>query len=387
MKLRWLRQKTARFTVVARPVFLSSGTINSAALQAQTGVIPVLGTLPGNALVTPPQQNASGIGGELQMSTANLGLAVGYTPYEFPVSNITARGTWRPGGGHFSIFGDRDSVKETQLSYAGLRDPGSATPFFPGNIWGGVVSTGGGARFDLGNERSGFYLSADGASLTGYHVLDNSKFEGTTGAYFRVKVFPEYGSLNVGATIFGMHYSHNELGLTYGQGGYFSPQAYFLAAVPVSFTGHYKTDFHYVVAGSIGVQTFQSDSAPYYPLDRGTQTDSGNPYYPAFSNTGFNYSINSEGSYRIADPLVRGRLCDRQQHKTTTTPSAAASSSVICSSLNMPTTATRQGCSPSRASGRFASRSECAAFRCGRLPQPLKSMLALADFATYKPIY
>ena len=298
--------KTARFTVVARPVFLSSGTINSAALQAQTGVIPVLGTLPGNALVTPPQQNASGIGGELQMSTANLGLAVGYTPYEFPVSNITARGTWRPGGGHFSIFGDRDSVKETQLSYAGLRDPGSATPFFPGNIWGGVVSTGGGARFDLGNERSGFYLSADGASLTGYHVLDNSKFEGTTGAYFRVKVFPEYGSLNVGATIFGMHYSHNELGLTYGQGGYFSPQAYFLAAVPVSFTGHYKTDFHYVVAGSIGVQTFQSDSAPYYPLDRGTQTDSGNPYYPAFSNTGFNYSINSEGSYRIADHWYAG---------------------------------------------------------------------------------
>jgi tetratricopeptide (TPR) repeat protein len=299
--------KTARFTVVARPVFLSSGTIDSAALQAQTGgVIPVLGTLPGNALVTPPQQNASGIGGELQMTTANLGLAVGYTPYEFLVSNITARGTWRPGGGHFSLFGDRDSVKETELSYAGLRDPGSATRFFPGNIWGGVVSTGGGARFDLGNELAGFYISADGASLTGYHVLDNTKFEGTAGAYFRAKVYPEYGSLNVGATIFGMHYSHDELGLTYGQGGYFSPQAYFLAAVPVSFTGHYKRDFHYVVAGSVGVQTFQTDSAPYYPLDRGTQTDSGNPYYPAFSNTGFNYSINSEGSYRIADHWYAG---------------------------------------------------------------------------------
>jgi tetratricopeptide (TPR) repeat protein len=293
--------KKARFTVVARPVFLSNGLVDTATLSAITGTVPVIGTLPGNATATPAQQYASGVGGELQMTTSNLGIALGYTPYEFLVSNITGRFTWRPGGGHFTLFGDRDSVKETQLSYAGLRDPGSATAFFPGNIWGGVVSSGGGARIDLGNERSGFYLSADGADITGYHVLENRKYEGTMGAYFRVKVIPRYGSLNVGATFFGMHYDHNELGLTYGQGGYFSPQSYFLAALPVSYTGHYKSDVHYSIAGSVGLQTFQSQSAPYYPLDRGTETDSGNPTFPSNSNTGLNYAVNSEGSYRIAD--------------------------------------------------------------------------------------
>jgi tetratricopeptide (TPR) repeat protein len=298
--------KKARFTVVARPVFLSNGVVDTATLSAQTGVIPVLGTLPGNAIVTPPQQSASGVGGELQMTTANLGVAVGYTPYEFLVSNITGRFAWRPGGGRFSLFGDRDSVKETELSYAGLRDPGSATPFFPGNIWGGVVSSGGGARLDLGGAASGFYLSADGAEITGYHVLDNRKYEGTMGAYFRVKVIPEYGSLNVGATFFGMHYTHNELGLTYGQGGYFSPQSYFLAAVPVTFTGHYKRDVHYSIAGSVGVQTFQSVSAAYFPLDRAIETGSGNLTSPALSNTGFNYAVNSEASYRIADHWYGG---------------------------------------------------------------------------------
>ncbi len=298
--------KRARFTVVARPVFLSNGVVDTATLSAQTGVIPVLGTLPGNAIVTPPQQSASGIGGELQMTTANLGIALGYTPYDFLVSNITGRFTWRPGGGHFSLFGDRDSVRETELSYAGLRDPGSATPFYLGNIWGGVVASGGGARIDLGNEKSGFYLSADGADITGDHVLENRKYEGTMGAYFRVKVIPQYGSLNVGATLFGMHYTHNELGLTYGQGGYFSPQAYFLAAVPVRFNGHYKTDVHYLIDGSVGVQTFQSQSAAYFPLDRAIETDSGNPSFPGISNTGFNYAINSEGSYRIADHWYAG---------------------------------------------------------------------------------
>jgi len=298
--------KNVRFSVIAKPVFLSNGLVDTATLQAETGVIPVLGTLPGNATITPPQQYASGIGGEFQMTTQNFGFALGYTPYEFLISNITGRATWRPAGGHFTFYADRDSVKETELSYAGLRDPGSATISYPGNIWGGVISSGGGARLDVGNEKSGFYLSGDGASLTGYHVLDNKKFEGTAGAYFRVKDFPGYGSLNIGGTFFGMHFDHNELGLSYGQGGYFSPQSYFLAAVPISFTGHYLTNVHYAINGSVGVQTFQSASAPYYPLDRGTETGSGNLSYLPLSNTGLNYAVNSEGSYRLTDHWYAG---------------------------------------------------------------------------------
>ncbi len=293
--------KSVRLTVVPKAVFLNSGTVNTAFFQGSTGVIPVLGTLPANALATPAQQFASGVGGELQLTTANIGLAAGYTPFGFLVSNITGRAQWRPLGGHFTFFGDRDSVKDTQLSYAGLRDPGSISPVFAGNIWGGVISTGGGVRLDLGNEHAGLYVSGDGAVLTGFHVLENRKFEGTMGAYFRVKNWPGYGSLNMGAGFFGMHYQYNERGMTYGQGGYFSPNVYFLASVPVTFNGYYKTNFHYTINGSIGVQTFQEDSAPYFPLDRPLQTGSGNAFFPQNSDTGLNYAINSEGAYHVAE--------------------------------------------------------------------------------------
>ena len=294
--------KTLRATVIPRPVFLNSGVVNTTAFQNQTGgVIPVLGTLPGNALTPPPQQFSTGVGGEFQITTANIGLAVGYTPYEFLVSNITARGQWRPFGGHFTLFADRDSVKDTQLSYAGLRDPGTISPIFQGNIWGGVISTGGGVRLDIGSEKSGLYVSGDGADLTGYHVLENHKYEGQMGAYFRVKSWPRYGSLNIGTSFFGMHYDYNERGMTYGQGGYFSPNVYFLASVPVTFNGYYKTDFHYTINGAIGVQTFQEAQAPYYPLDRPLQTGSGNAVYAQNSNTSVNYAVNAEGSYRVAD--------------------------------------------------------------------------------------
>ena len=293
--------KTVRATVVPRPVFLNSGVIDTTSFQNSTGTIPILGTLSGGAAVAPAQQFSSGIGGEFQLTTTNLGIAAGYTPYSFLVSNITARAQWRPFGGHITLFGDRDSVKDTQLSYAGLRDPGSISNVFAGNIWGGVISTTGGMRLDVGGEKSGLYLSGDGGTIEGYHVLDNKKYEGTMGAYFRVHSWPGYGTLNVGGNFFAMHYDQNERGMTYGQGGYFSPNVYFLASVPLTYTGYYKSDFHYSINGSIGVQTFQEDSAAYYPLDRPLQLGSGNAYYGQNSDTGFNYSLNTEGSYRIAD--------------------------------------------------------------------------------------
>lgn len=294
--------KTLRVTVVPRPVFLNSGTVNATSFQGATTPVPILGSLSGSQTNTyaQTQQFSSGIGGELQMTTTHIGVAVGYTPYNFLVSNITARAQFRLGS-HFTIFGDRDTVKDTQLSYAGLRDPGSATNLYSGNVWGGVISTTGGARIDVGNEKSGLYISGDGGTLTGYHVLDNKKYEGLMGAYFRVARWPGYGSLNVGGNLFAMHYDVNERGLTYGLGGYFSPNVYFLASVPVTFNGYYKSDFHYTVNAAAGVQTFQEASQSYFPLDRPLQTAFNSPSYGLNSNTGLNYVLTSEGSYRIAD--------------------------------------------------------------------------------------
>ncbi len=284
--------KTLRATIIPRAVFLNSGINDGTSGQR-------LGTLPAGA--ASGQQLASGVSGELQLTTANFGVAAGYTPYEFLVSNITARFRWKIAGGPITIFGNREPVEETQLSYAGLRDPGTATNVYSGNIWGGVISTGGGVRADFGNERAGFFVSGDGAQLTGYHVLDNTMFEGNMGAYFLVHTFPGYGNLQIGANFFGEHFRYNELGFTYGQGGYFSPEAYFLASVPITFIGHYKTDWHYLVSGGIGVQAFQEDNAPYFPLDVPLQTANNNPFTPITTDAGFNYNINGEGSYRIAD--------------------------------------------------------------------------------------
>jgi tetratricopeptide (TPR) repeat protein len=308
-----------RFSVVPKAVFLNSGQLNVGSFNGVTGS-PVLGTYDTSVAVNnPTEQFANGIGGEFQVTARNFAVAVGYTPYEFLVENYTGRVLWRPDS-HFTLYANRDTVDETQLSYAGMRDPGSATNVYPGNIWGGVVSTGGGVRFDRGDEKAGFYITADGADLTGYHVLQNTKFEGSMGAYFLAHTFPGYGRLNVGVSLFGMHYAQNERALSYGLGGYFSPDAYLLASVPITFVGRYRNNFHYTIAGSVGVQTFQEDSQLYFPLDRALETSFATSsacststianhtcaQYPTNSNTGGNYSLNSEGAYRIADHWYAG---------------------------------------------------------------------------------
>ena len=313
-----------RLTVVPKVVFLNSGSVDLTPYTGlTTNAVPILGTLPLNTINQPAQQNTSGVGGEFQVAGNRFAAAVGYTPYEFLVRNVTGRALFKPDN-HFTFYFNRDSVNETQLSYAGLRDPGSVTAVYAGNVWGGVVETGGGLRFDMGDAKAGFYITADGSDLTGFHVLQNSKFEGSAGAYFLAHTFPGYGRLNIGASVFGMHFAHNERAQTYGLGGYFSPDAYFLASVPITFAGRYGSNFHYTVAGSVGVQTFQEDSQIYFPLDPGIETAfrsaangttpctvaqiaTGNCIgLPNNSNTGGNYSINAEGAYRISEHWYGG---------------------------------------------------------------------------------
>jgi len=304
--------KSWRVIVLPTAIFLNSGVLNTT--TGTLGTNPVFGTVYGNTATIYPQQFSVGFGGEAQLVSNTFAIAGGYSASGFLVRNGIGRVRWKPGNGHFTLFGGRDPVKETQLSYSGLRDPGQPNDFTLGPIWGGVVQTGAGVRFDSGNEKAGLYIQGDGAELTGYHVLANRKYDGTMGAYFRVKVWPEYGSLNIGGTLFGEHYDYNERIESYGWGGYFSPNVYFLFAVPVTFNGHYKENLHYSINGSVGVQTFQEASEPYFPLDPGDQhqlqlgaactgvtTSAAQPcgFIPLNSNTGLNYSIDAKMSYRV----------------------------------------------------------------------------------------
>ena len=308
----------SRFTIVARPVFLDSGQADgSSNLMVQEIVagkstlmqIPQpFGTLVNTATTPPAQQNAAGIGGEVQLAFPHLALAGGYTPYGFLVATFTGRAQWKPGDGPFTFNFVRDPVKDTELSYSGLRDPGSSSASYPGNIWGGVIANQGNVQFAHGDAESGLYFGVGGQYLTGYNVEKNIRIDGSGGAYWRLKTVPEYGNLSIGANFFAMHYTHNENAFTYGMGGYFSPQAYFLANMPVSWAGHYETRWHYSVVGSFGVQGFQENLTPLFPLagQSAYEIALNNPMLPAKTSVGPNYDLRGQVAYQIGPHWFAG---------------------------------------------------------------------------------
>ncbi len=292
-----------RLTIVSNPVFLDSGAVTKSPLLPG-GIAERLGTAPTNAVLN--QQNAVGIGGEVQFATENLAVAAGYSPWGFLVSNITGRFNWKPANGPLTVTATRDSVKDSQLSYSGLRDPGSVGPGFSGNAWGGVVSTGGQVQFGKSDPSSGFYVSIGGQHLNGVHVPTNNRIDGDAGAYFRVKEVPDEGVLTVGVNFFGMHYSNNQNFFTYGHGGYFSPQAYYLANVPFSFQGRYGPNIHYSAVAAFGLEAFQQDSAPYFPLDNALEVANANASYSAESVVSANYDFKGEVAYHLSDHWFAG---------------------------------------------------------------------------------
>jgi len=314
-----------RVTLVAKPVFLDSGQADGSStisvLGASSAGAPLaliaipqpIGTLMNTAVAPPPQQTAVGVGGEMQMTFPHLALAGGYTPDGFLVSTITGRALFKPGNGPFTLTFSRDSVRDTQLSYAGLRDPGGNTLGSEGQIWGGIVANQGELQFAHGDTQSGFYVDAGGQYLTGRNVETNTRFDGDGGAYWRVKTMPEFGNLSIGANFFAMHYAHNEDAFTYGMGGYFSPQYYFLANVPFTWTGHYGPRWHYDALGSLGVQAFQVQATPLFPnsLEDSETVTIGSVTYsdlmlPAKTSVGANYDLRSHLAYQMSPHWFAG---------------------------------------------------------------------------------
>ena len=308
----------ARLTIVAKPVFLDSGQADGTSvmsvLQSTTAgtkltIIPQpIGTLTTSDTTPPAQQNAVGFGGEVQLAFPHLAIAGGYTPTGFLVSTFLARGQWRPANGPFTFNFSRDSVKDTQLSYSGLRDPAGNTLGNLGQIWGGVVANQGNVQFTKGDAQSGFYFGAGGQYITGYNVEKNTRIDGSGGAYWRLLTSPEYGNLSIGVNFFAMHYAHNESAFTHGMGGYFSPQGYFLGNVPFTWAAHYGTHWHYNILGGLGVQAFQESQTPLWPLasDKSLETSQNNPLLPDMTSVGPNYDLRGQVSYQISPHWFAG---------------------------------------------------------------------------------
>jgi hypothetical protein len=276
-----------RFGGEAHAVYASAGAPDgSSSLR--------FGTLPAKAKFG--EQPNFGWSGIAELSTKTFGLAVGTSPHGFAVHNLIGGVRFRPHNGWFTLLGVRDGVKDSLLSYAGAHDPVS------GVRWGGVVSNTVTSKFDSGPSSNlfyktiGEYASVSFSFLHGLNVPNNWSAAGNAGLYWQAV---QGLTLGVGATA--MHYDRNLNFFSFGQGGYFSPQQYYLASVPISWYSH-KARLEYQIKFSGGMQYLQQDASPVYPVSPHSAVVSA-AVYPSTSSTTPNYDADFRMGYRLSPHL------------------------------------------------------------------------------------
>lgn len=272
-----------RLGIQANGVYANSGTPDG-------GSKLKYGTLPAGALFG--QQDQFGYGGSVQLSTNTFGVMGGTSPQNFPVHNFIGGIRYRPLNGPFIFMGVRDSVKDSLLSWAGARDPGT------GLRWGGVISNTGTVKFDSAPangsvyKRFGEYGSASYSLLQGRNVPDNWSILANAGLYWQV-----IQGFTVGGNASAMHYDRNLKYFSFGQGGYFSPQTYYLASIPIGWYARHPR-FEYEVKFSGGVQYLHEASTLYYPVLPGsTRVLQGR--YAANNGAAPNYDADIRLGYRV----------------------------------------------------------------------------------------
>jgi cellulose synthase operon protein C len=235
----------------AAEVELDSGALaDSAAARFGTGG--------GGASLDARFPQVAGTALSLSYEDRDIEADVGTTPLGFPVQAVLGGLRLRHGFGplEVAIGGERRSITESLLSYAGTKDPAT------GRYWGGVVSEGG--RLDLSVAPEPLRLHGYGAydRLVGYRVAENRRLMAGAGAEVRL-LRGVAGELLAGVEGVGMAFDQNLRFFTFGHGGYFSPQRFVRASLPLGWRRDGALRCEIVAAP--GIEWFEEAASPALP--------------------------------------------------------------------------------------------------------------------------
>jgi hypothetical protein len=238
---------------------------------------------------------------------------VGTTPLGFLLSNVVGGVEWTPrwNSADVTLGVSRRAVTNSELSFAGLRDPITGTP------WGAVVQTGPYAGLALYRDRYSISGSVQADELTGTHVASN-QFVGAHAAAEWKFISRPTSSLAAGVTLDYWHYQRNLSNYTFGDGGYYSPQSYLSLAVPVEINGMKAGwDYRLLIAPSYSFR--DTDASAFYPDDGALQsaalhaplpTGYATPYFSADRSDSVGIYALAAGEREIMKGLVVGGMLE-----------------------------------------------------------------------------
>lgn len=277
-----------------------------------------------NALIAggdvPVTDDASGVAVGLAYRLGRFQADIGVTPLGFEEDRLVGGlgGSLSPGNWRLGIDLSRRAVSESLLAYAGAEDP------LLGATWGGIARSGG--RLDVAYDAGTFGVYGYGGvyNYDGRNVETNYQGLLGSGMFRRFRTAPNHG-LTVGINLSVFGFDDNRRYFTFGHGGYFSPQTFIAATVPLQWKG-VSGRMSWNVGAALGFQSFREDGAAYYPGFDGLQEaleqladsladpEPGDPEvilqtgYAGQRNSGVAYSFNALTEYRLAPRVTVGGL-------------------------------------------------------------------------------
>ncbi|MGE4047353.1 MAG: cellulose synthase subunit BcsC-related outer membrane protein [Acetobacteraceae bacterium] len=294
-----------KLSVAATPTFLSAGEV-----PGDTNSQLLFGTGAFGNRPAPSSQQAQGVGLSAAYELGWFRADVGSSPIGFQQTNVIGGVELSPqlaDGTTLRLRGERRSVTDSVLSYAGTKDPST------GIAWGGVTRTRGHAQLELSIHGANFYAGGGYAVLDGVNVASNTQYELGLGGSYPIWSGQD-NELRVGLDLVYFSYDKNLRYFTLGQGGYFSPQSYFAALIPLRYTAK-SDDLTWSIGGALGYQTYNEHASPVFPNDAGLQsalvasaatTPGLQTVYPGKSAAGLVGNAEGAIEYRLTDQVRLG---------------------------------------------------------------------------------
>jgi thioredoxin-like negative regulator of GroEL len=293
-----------RVTFVATPTYLNAGTVGSSIYdQANFDSAVLGGPVPGN-------QTATGVGLDLSYVEKWLSVDAGSTPLGFTVTNFVGGVEIAPTIGQdlvLRLTGERRAVTDSLLAYSGSVDPRT------GVTYGGVTRTRVHGQLEFSPGQANFYAGGGYDWIDGQNVVSNTELELGAGGSYPVYKTPS-DEVRVGLNLVYFGYGTNEDHFTDGYGGYFSPQDYVAAVVPVTWTAT-RGPLTYTLGASVGLQDFTANSGQVFPNDQAMQqaletqaaaNTTLQTSYPSQSVSGFVGGLNGSFEYHLTPELQVG---------------------------------------------------------------------------------
>ncbi|WP_419899647.1 cellulose biosynthesis protein BcsC [Roseomonas sp. USHLN139] len=263
------------------------------------------------AAAAPRQTSATGVSLGIGYSQGIFSADIGSTPLGFRNQNVIGGIEVAPqlsDSLRLRMTAERRAVTDTLLSWGGMRDPST------GRSFGGVVRNTGRGQLEYGySADTNFYVAGAYSTMEGDGVRDNSRWEAAAGvstALYR----RESWEVTTGLDMLYQSYDRNLRYFSAGHGGYFSPQSFFAASVPIDYRAR-SGDFSYRLGASAGIASFREDRAPYFPNDGAAQASleaqaaansNVTAFYPGQSQTGFTGGVRADVEYAVTPNLRLG---------------------------------------------------------------------------------